>query len=97
MVEFHSAKQSLEEFGLTVSLSGNWLGGALTKRGHLFQGPSFAIEYIDGEWEVILGGHMAKWGRQIYFNDLSDAVAFIKKVYQELPEEIAMGWKPNLA
>lgn len=95
MVTTDTAKQELVEFGLVVEGDDARLDGAIEKQGMFFLGPSFSLEQDDGEWKVVLGSHLAKWGRKLYFEELSDAISFLKEVYSDLPEDMADEWEPN--
>lgn len=97
MVTLQDAKEELVGFGLVVEGHERRIDGALSKDGIFFKGPSFSVDQKNDQWRVILGSHLAKWGRIIYFAELVDAVAFLKRVYSELPDRISHGWKPNLA
>lgn len=96
MVTLTSVKKELSELGLAVENNAGMIEGALYKEGVFFKGPPFSIDYKDDQWRVILGMHLAKWGRINFFENLADALEFIKTVYLELPDFLANGWKPNL-
>src|SRR5699024_7739549 len=97
MVSPEQAVEEIRAFGLSADLRGTRLAGATSKNGNLYQGSAFAIEHKGDEWEARLIGHLFSWGRVNRFRTLDDAVNFVKKVYSELPDFLADGWKPNAA